>query len=125
MNHLAQFFVRVADKFDFRRLAAMMLARSQSRNRKGHATPQAARLKLGDDCVPVCCVLWDISDEGASLTAAHNICDLPESLSLTFDDGEKRNCRVIWQKGLFLNVAFANCRKYPETAAVKKWARRP
>jgi len=108
MNHLAKFFVRVADQFYFRTLAT--LARSQPRNRKGHVTPQAARLKLGDDCVPVCCVLWDISDEGASLTAAHNICDLSKSLSLTFDDGEKRNCRVIWQKGLFLNVAFANRR---------------
>jgi hypothetical protein len=92
INYLSQFFARVPDKFNFRMLATEMLACSKSRNRKSRATPHAAWLKPGDDRAPVCCVLWDISDEGARLTTARNICDLPDKFSLAFNEGGKRNC---------------------------------
>jgi hypothetical protein len=42
MDYLPQFFIRVADKFDFRTLATMMLARSKSRRRNSRAMPHAA-----------------------------------------------------------------------------------
>jgi hypothetical protein len=53
MNYLSQFFARIADKFDFRKLATVMFADSKFRQRKSHATPHAAWLKLGDNCAPI------------------------------------------------------------------------
>ena len=76
------------------------------RKNKRKRTRHAAWINLGDHCPPVRCVLWDISDGGARLTAARNVEDLPDRFSLVLIDAVERGCRVVWRKGRFLGVAF-------------------
>jgi len=85
-----------------------MLARAEPRKSIRRPKRYAAWIKLGDHCPLVRCVLWDISDGGARLTAARNVDDLPERFSLVLSENEERDCRKIWRNGRFLGVAFVN-----------------
>jgi methyl-accepting chemotaxis protein len=66
----------------------------------------AAWIHLGDHCPPVRCVLWDISDGGARLTAARNIEDLPDQFALVLNGVVECSCRVVRRNGRFLGVRF-------------------
>jgi hypothetical protein len=86
----------------------MLVGRRELRKSRRRPSRYAASINLGDHCPPVRCVLWDISDGGARLTAARNVEDLPDRFSLLLNDTVERNCRVVWRNGRFLGVAFVN-----------------
>jgi hypothetical protein len=86
----------------------MLVGRPELRKSKRRPSRYAARINLGDHCPPVRCVLWDISDGGARLTAARKVEDLPDRFSLLLNDTVERNCRVIWRNGRFLGIEFVN-----------------
>jgi c-di-GMP-binding flagellar brake protein YcgR len=86
----------------------MMMSVGRQRLRKSHRkrSRYAAWINLGDHCQPVRCVLWDISDGGARLTAARNVEDLPDQFSLVLNDVVECSCRVVWRNARFLGVRF-------------------
>ena len=95
------------DDFSLYKSGAVMLAgRPQIRKSKRRPARLAAWINLGDHCAPVRCVLWDISDGGARLTAARKVEDLPDRFSLVLSGAVARNCRVIWRSKRFLGIAF-------------------
>ena len=100
--------IPVADNFDLPNSGAIMLAPTEARKRKRQPSRRAAWINLGNHCPPVRCVLWDISDGGARLTAARNVEDLPDRFELTLNEATQRTCRVIWRDKRFLGVAFVD-----------------
>ena len=64
-------------------------------------------IAYGASPTPVSCVVWDLSDGGARLTAAHSSV-LPDIflLFLTPDANSYRFCRVKWRKKPYLGVQF-------------------
>ena len=60
------------------------------------------------------CVLWDISDGGAKLAAAHGRDQLPHRFELVLANGNlRRECRVRWRGKKFVGVAFVGRGKRP------------
>jgi hypothetical protein len=55
------------------------------------------------------CVIWDFSDNGARIAAAH-LSLLPEyfALVLSRDRNEYRACRVVWRHGRFAGLSFVS-----------------
>jgi hypothetical protein len=51
------------------------------------------------------CVLWDRSEDGARIAAAH-ASKLPETFTLSLDKSVSRLCRVVWRKGPLMGVRF-------------------
>ena len=68
---------------------------------------RAAWIGLTDAPAPIRCVVWDLSDDGARITAQHGS-DLPDvfALILTKDGKPHRFCRVVWRRGVYLGVRF-------------------
>ncbi len=69
----------------------------------------AAWISYGSNPTPIPCVLWDLSEGGARLTAAHvNI--LPDRFTLILDkkDAAHRLCRVVWRRRQHLGVQFVD-----------------
>jgi hypothetical protein len=51
------------------------------------------------------CVLWDRSEDGARLAAAH-ASKLPAAFILSLDKNTSRRCRLVWRKGPLVGVQF-------------------
>jgi hypothetical protein len=88
------------------------LSREQRReHRKAKRTPrrQAAWIVLDGGCAQYPCVLWDISEAGARIAAAHGSA-LPDifGLFLTKDGKSRRFCQVVWRRGGLLGVRFVD-----------------
>jgi hypothetical protein len=68
---------------------------------------RAAWIGLCESTVPIRCMVWDLSEDGAKLTAPHGD-DLPDvfALILANDGKSHRYCRVVWRKGTYLGVRF-------------------
>jgi len=67
---------------------------------------RAGWIDFGSSCAAVPCVVWDMSEEGARLTAAHHMA-LPESFVVSFQNAtEKRKCRVVWRDRRFVGIQF-------------------
>jgi hypothetical protein len=66
-----------------------------------------AWIAFGNSPTPVNCVVWDLSEGGARLTAAHSNV-LPDIfvLFLTKDGKSPRYCRVKWRKKPYLGIQF-------------------
>lgn len=66
-----------------------------------------AWIAFGGSSTPVSCVVWDLSEGGARLTAAHSNL-LPDIfvLFLTKDGKSPRYCRAKWRKKPHLGVEF-------------------
>jgi hypothetical protein len=86
----------------------MLVGRPELRKSKRRPSRYAAWINLGDHCPRLRCVIWDISDGGARLTAARKVEDLPDRFSLITSEAVARNCRVIWRNGRFIGIAFVN-----------------
>jgi hypothetical protein len=105
------------------------LSREQRRDlSQAKRTPrrQAAWVVLDGGCTKFPCVLWDISDAGARIAAAHGGA-LPDvfGLFLTKDGKSRRFCNVVWRRGGQIGVRlvddeFANIDLDPTPA----WMRR-
>lgn len=78
----------------------------ERRKRRRLRTRQAASITTGDDAKPIACVLWDHSEKGARIAAAHAN-KLPDVFTLTCGNGSApRLCRVRWRRGSLLGVRF-------------------
>jgi hypothetical protein len=65
-----------------------------------------AWISYGGDPTPIPCMLWDVSDGGARITAAHsNI--LPDTFTLALSqNGKTHLCRVVWRKKPHVGIQF-------------------
>jgi hypothetical protein len=96
-------------------IGPMLSARSRAvsdhsndfRNFERTRTRRAAWIIHEASRAPIPCVLWDISDGGARITAAHSS-TLPDAFTLlTSQDGEgSRRCRVVWRKMPHIGVEY-------------------
>jgi hypothetical protein len=74
-------------------------------NRKKTRVP--AWISYGGSSTQIPCVLWDVSDGGARITAAHsNI--LPDMFELILNraTNERRWCQVVWRRLPHLGIKF-------------------
>jgi hypothetical protein len=81
--------------------------RREHRRSKRVRKRQAALIGHGDGRADTPCVVWDLSDGGARLSAAR-IDALPRAfvLFLGKDRTARRYCRVVWRKGAQVGVQF-------------------
>jgi len=82
--------------------------RDQRKSRRAHRR-QAAWVVLDGGHAKIPCVLWDISEGGARIAAAH-VGALPDvfGLFLSKDGGSRRFCQVAWRRGRQLGVRFVD-----------------
>jgi len=80
--------------------------REQRKAKRAHRR-QAAWVVLDGGSARISCVLWDISEGGARIAAAHGNA-LPDvfGLFLTKDGKSRRFCQVVWRRGSQLGVRF-------------------
>jgi PilZ domain-containing protein len=80
--------------------------REQRKSKRTHRR-QAAWVVLDGGSAKFSCVLWDISEGGARIAAAHGNA-LPDlfGLFLTKDGKSRRFCKVVWRRGSQLGVRF-------------------
>jgi hypothetical protein len=85
-----------------------MLARQRDLRRSQRKPKrQAAWIRSGGACMPIPCVIWDLSEEGARLAPARlNIVPDLFILNLTRDGKSRRGCRVVWRKKPHIGVRF-------------------
>lgn len=85
----------------------MFRSNLDTRNSERKKMRRAAWIAYGASPTPVSCVVWDLSDGGARLTAAHSGV-LPDVfvLFLAADAKSYRFCRVRWRKKPYLGVQF-------------------
>ena len=68
-----------------------------------------AWISSGDSETPIPCVLWDVSEGGARITAAHsNI--LPDAFVLILNQATQahRFCQVVWRRKPHLGIKFVD-----------------
>jgi hypothetical protein len=68
-----------------------------------------AWISCGEGATPIPCVLWDVSDGGARITAAHsNI--LPDAFVLILNRATHahRFCQVVWRRQPHLGIKFVD-----------------
>lgn len=84
----------------------MSRPREQRKTKRTHRR-QAAWVVLDGGGAKISCVLWDISEGGARLAAAHGNA-LPDvfGLFLTKDGKSRRFCQVVWRRGGQLGIRF-------------------
>ena len=82
--------------------------REQRKTKRTHRR-QAAWVVLDGGAAKISCVLWDISEGGARIAAAHGNA-LPDvfGLFLTKDGKSRRFCQVVWRRGSQLGVRFVD-----------------
>ena len=68
---------------------------------------QAAWIKCDPHAAPIPCVLWDQSDKGARVSAAHSL-RLPDTFALIARDKTARMCRVAWRNSAQLGIMFVD-----------------
>jgi hypothetical protein len=83
--------------------------RREQRKAKRTHRRQAAWVVLDGGTAKVACVLWDISEGGARIAAAHGNA-LPDvfGLFLSKDGRSRRYCQVVWRRGTQLGVRFVD-----------------
>lgn len=84
----------------------MSRPREQRKTKRTHRR-QAAWVVLDGGGAKISCVLWDISEGGARIAAAHGNA-LPDvfGLFLTKDGKSRRFCQVVWRRGSQLGIRF-------------------
>jgi hypothetical protein len=82
--------------------------REQRTSKRKHGR-RAAWVVLDGGAARISCVLWDISEGGARIAAAHGNA-LPDvfGLFLTKDGKSRRFCQVVWRRGSQLGVRFVD-----------------
>ena len=82
-------------------------SRREQRKAKRTHRRQAAWVVLDGGMAKIPCVLWDISEGGARIAAAHGGA-LPDvfGLFLSKDGKSRRFCQVVWRRGRQLGVRF-------------------
>ena len=66
-----------------------------------------AWISYGASPTPIPCVLWDVSDGGARITAAHsNILPDMFELILTRNGTARRYCQVVWRRKPHIGIKF-------------------
>jgi hypothetical protein len=66
-----------------------------------------AWISYGGDPTPIPCMLWDVSEGGARITAAHSNL-LPDTFTLALSQNGKTHhlCRVVWRKMPHIGIQF-------------------
>jgi PilZ domain len=85
----------------------MLSRREDQRKSRRRQFRHAALLSIANDVPPIRCVLWDISDGGARLTAGIRTRELPDRFTLIMAAGAvRRPCETVWRNGQFVGVKF-------------------
>lgn len=84
------------------------------RRRVLYAVPSGIRSDVGK---PIPCVLWDDSETGARLAAAHAT-KLPEVFTLVSDKQSSRLCRIVWRKSPLVGVQFIKANETSQQPAI-------
>ena len=91
------------------RMGILDLFRNQIERRKHprHSVITTAWIRLTDSTVPYVCVLWDVSEGGARLTAA-SMSEIPNEFNLLLSRDAVRgtSCRVAWRLPDQIGVRF-------------------
>ena len=80
------------------------------RNFARRTSRSAASIVCGAGATPVPCVIWNLSEGGARLTAAHSSI-LPDRFMLILNnktEQAQRHCRVVWRKNNHIGVRFVD-----------------
>jgi hypothetical protein len=78
----------------------------EKRKRRRVRTRHAAWIRNSPNAKLIPCVLWDQSDTGARIAAAHSN-KLPDVFTLINDkEAAPRACRIVWRKGSAVGVQF-------------------
>ncbi|WP_372482667.1 PilZ domain-containing protein [Bradyrhizobium ivorense] len=64
-----------------------------------------ALIRFGD--LSLCCVVRDITENGAALKADYPPSSLPDQFTLIVPPSKTYSCIVVWRKGEWVGVAFA------------------
>ncbi len=72
-------------------------------------TRLAAWISHGECATPIPCVLWDVSEGGARITAAHSD-SLPDTFVLITNQATSahRFCEVVWRRQPHLGIKFVD-----------------
>jgi PilZ domain-containing protein len=77
------------------------------RNFDRKKTRVPAWISYGASPTPIPCVLWDVSEGGARITAAHsNILPDMFELILTGNGNARRYCQVVWRRKPHIGIRF-------------------
>jgi hypothetical protein len=84
-----------------------LFRRNDQRRHARHKVITTAWLRLKDNTVPFVCVLWDVSEGGARLTAA-NMAEIPDEFTLVLsrDAPTGTSCRAVWRSRDEMGVQF-------------------
>jgi hypothetical protein len=76
-----------------------------------------AWISYGGSPTPIPCVLWDLSDGGARITAAHSNM-LPDTFVLILNRATKahRFCNVVWRRQPHIGIKFVDPMPHPRLA---------
>ncbi len=87
----------------------MITPRPELRRTPREKRRHAAWITYGTNPTRIPCVVWDLSNKGARLTAAHSSI-LPEVLTLILSTEGKvqYHCRVVWKKKPHFGVKFVS-----------------
>jgi hypothetical protein len=92
----------------------------EKRKRRRTRTRQAAWICAAGKSKPTACVLWDQSDKGARVAAAH-ASKLPDVFTLIIDkQATPRLCRIAWRKGSQFGVQFVESVEEADALAAAK-----
>jgi hypothetical protein len=92
----------------------------EKRKRQRTRTRQAAWICAAGKSKPTACVLWDQSEKGARVAAAHAN-KLPDVFTLIIDkQATPRLCRVAWRKGSQFGVQFVESAAEADAIAAAK-----
>lgn len=77
------------------------------RNFDRKRTRVPAWISYGASPTPIPCMLWDVSEGGARITAAHsNILPDTFELILSRDGNARRYCQVVWRRKPHIGIKF-------------------
>jgi len=89
----------------------------EKRRRRRARARQAAWIKRSANTKPIACVLWDVSEGGARIAAAHAD-KLPDVFTLIADKkAAPRLCRVAWRRSSLVGVQFIDAAEADALAA--------
>src|SRR5215207_238954 len=84
-----------------------LFRRRDQRRHARHKVITTAWIRLKDNTVPFVCVVWDVSEGGARLSAA-NMSEIPNEFTmlLSRDDSSGTRCHVAWRSRDQIGVQF-------------------
>lgn len=84
----------------------MLVQHRDKRKAKRRPMRRTAEVLFGPNELPILCVIWDMSENGARLAAARPLMNLPPSFTLLLEGKVQRKCEVVWTDARYVGVKF-------------------